>query len=85
MTPARDHAVTSGVTAWYARPSEVTMAKEHVHQLCAGGGCCPVLVERPDGVAIEDEGKTLVELSAEQADNLARVLTSLGYGKAEGR
>lgn len=61
------------------------MAKEHVHEFCAGGGCCPVLVERPGGVAIEDDGETLVELSDEQAHKLTDVLISLGYGKGQRR
>jgi hypothetical protein len=60
------------------------MATNKIHELCAGGGCCPVLVEQPDRtLSICEDGQTLVSLSADQADRLARVLASLGYGKED--
>jgi len=58
------------------------MPKETIHTLCSSGDCCPVLCEREDrSVAIQEDGLTLVELSPETADGLARVLFALGYGK----
>ena len=52
-----------------------------IHEFCAGGGCCPVLSQHPDrSVQIVEDGKTLVKLRPEDADNLARLLARLGYG-----
>ena len=52
-----------------------------IHQFCAGGGCCPVLHSHPDRhVEIVDEGKSLLRLRPKDADELARLLTRLGYG-----
>ena len=54
-----------------------------IHHFCSGGGCCPVLVEHPDGhLEIAEDGETKVELPAELAEGLALKLIELGYGRS---
>jgi hypothetical protein len=59
----------------------MSKSQEKVHEFCAGGGCCPVLVQHPDrSLDIAEHGKTLAKLRPEDAHNLALVLIRLGYG-----
>lgn len=52
-----------------------------VHEFCAGGGCCPVLVQHPDkSLDIVEHGERLVQLRPADASKLVRILLELGYG-----
>jgi hypothetical protein len=49
-----------------------------MHEFCAGGGCCPVLVEYADGsLAIVDNGRELVSLTPDTAARLEESLRRL--------
>jgi hypothetical protein len=59
----------------------MSKSKDKVHEFCAGGGCCPVLVQHPDrSLDIAEDGRTLTKLRPEDAEKFARVLIELGYG-----
>lgn len=59
----------------------MSKAEVKTYEFCAGGGCCPVLVQHPDkSVEILDEGKLVVTLRPEDASRLVQVLLGMGYG-----
>lgn len=56
--------------------------RREVVNMCRRGGCCPVVEFHADGsVSFTEEGRELVRLPKELADEAARALAQRGYGR----